>query len=143
MLVCTRAFPFRPIINNNFWIFQQISQPGKVKFLDEITSIDKEAKNLKAKGVNIIIAVGHSGFEKDQEIAKNVPDVDVVVGGHSNTFLYNGQSPSSPEKRLQDISAPYFSTTSFNPGLFNHELFNHGLFNHELFNLDIFFEKEG
>ena len=143
MLVCTRAFPFRPIINNNFWIFQQISQPGKVKFLDEITSIDKEAKNLKAKGVNIIIAVGHSGFEKDQEIAKNVPDVDVVVGGHSNTFLYNGQSPSSPEKRLQDISAPYFSTTSFNPGLFNHELFNHGLFNHEFFNLDIFFEKEG
>jgi len=79
---------------------KQISQPGKVKFLDEITSIDKEAKNLKAKGVNIIIAVGHSGFEKDQEIAKNVPDVDVVVGGHSNTFLYNGQSPSSPEKSV-------------------------------------------
>ena len=94
--------------NNIFGIFQQISQPGKVKFLDEITSIDKEAKNLKAKGVNIIIAVGHSGFEKDQEIAKNVPDVDVVVGGHSNTFLYNGQSPSSPEKRLQAISAQYF-----------------------------------
>ena len=93
-----------------------------MKFLDEITSIDKEAKNLKAKGVNIIIAVGHSGFEKDQEIAKNVPDVDVVVGGHSNTFLYNGQSPSSPEKRLHDIltpelsiSAPYFLTQSFNP----------------------------
>ena len=93
-----------------------------MKFLDEITSIDKEAKNLKAKGVNIIIAVGHSGFEKDQEIAKNVPDVDVVVGGHSNTFLYNGQSPSSPEKRLHDIltpelsiSAPYFFTQSLDP----------------------------
>ena len=104
--------------NNIFWIFQQISQPGKVKFLDEITSIDKEAKNLKAKGVNIIIAVGHSGFEKDQEIAKNVPDVDVVVGGHSNTFLYNGQSPSSPEKRLQDILTPEL----FNPK-FQHRTF--------------------
>ena len=112
-----RAFELRPIIIF-FWIFQQISQPGKVKFLDEITSIDKEAKNLKAKGVNIIIAVGHSGFEKDQEIAKNVPDVDVVVGGHSNTFLYNGQSPSSPEKRLQDILTPEF----FNPK-FQHRTF--------------------
>ena len=61
--------------------------------------------------MNIIIAVGHSGFEKDQEIAKNVPDVDVVVGGHSNTFLYNGQSPSSPEKRLQAIS----TTDTFQP----------------------------
>ena len=99
-------------------MFQQISQPGKVKFLDEITSIDKEAKNLKAKGVNIIIAVGHSGFEKDQEIAKNVPDVDVVVGGHSNTFLYNGQSPSSPEKRLQDI----LTQELFNPK-FQHRTF--------------------
>ena len=113
MFVRTCAFPFQPIINNIFWIFQQISQPGKVKFLDEITSIDKEAKNLKAKGVNIIIAVGHSGFEKDQEIAKNVPDIDVVVGGHSNTFLYNGQSPSSPEKRLQDILTPELFNSKF------------------------------
>ena len=29
------------------------------------------------------------------EIAKNVPDVDVVVGGHTNTFLYNGTQPSN------------------------------------------------
>ena len=48
--------------------------------------------------MNIIIALGHSGFEKDKEIAKNVPDLDLVVGGHSNTFLYNGKRPSKPEE---------------------------------------------
>merc|ERR1712156_488959 len=79
-----------------------LSQPGKVKFLDEIISINKEAKNLKTKGVNIIIAVGHSGYKKDKEIAKDCPDVDVVVGGHSNTFLYNGPQPSS-----EKIVGPY------------------------------------
>ena len=45
--------------------------------------------------MNIIIAVGHSGFKKDKEIAKQVPLVDVVVGGHSNTFLYSGTPPSN------------------------------------------------
>lgn len=37
-----------------------------------------------------IIALGHSGFEMDKLIAQKVKGVDVVVGGHSNTFLYTG-----------------------------------------------------
>ena len=41
--------------------------------------------------MNILIALGHSGFQKDLEIAENVPDIDVVVGGHTNTFLYTGR----------------------------------------------------
>ena len=36
------------------------------------------------------MAVGHAGFDVDKEIAKKVIGVDVVVGGHSNTFLYSG-----------------------------------------------------
>lgn len=47
----------------------------------------------KAEGVNIIIALGHSGFEIDKEIAMGCPDVDIVVGGHTNTFLWNGEQP--------------------------------------------------
>lgn len=45
---------------------------------------------LIALGVNKIIALGHSGFEVDQKIAKTVRGVDVVIGGHTNTFLYTG-----------------------------------------------------
>ena len=51
--------------------------------MDEIDSIKKEAKVLTDSGVNIIIAVGHSGFVKDKEIAEKVPQVDVVVGGNN------------------------------------------------------------
>lgn len=29
----------------------------------------------------------------DQEIAESCPDVDVVIGGHSHTFLYTGYPP--------------------------------------------------
>ena len=61
-------------------------------FNDEVESVKTEARRLTSQGVKIIIALGHSGFEKDQEIARQVPEVDVVVGGHTNTFLYTGQS---------------------------------------------------
>ena len=55
--------------------------------MDEIESIQKEAKALADSGVNIIIAVGHSGFVKDKEIAEKVPQVDVVVGGNNLTKM--------------------------------------------------------
>lgn len=48
-------------------------------------------KELELQGINKIIAVGHAGFNVDKEIAKKVNGVDVVVGGHSNTFLYSGE----------------------------------------------------
>lgn len=38
----------------------------------------------------MLIAVGHAGYDVDQKIAKEVPLIDVVVGGHTNTFLYTG-----------------------------------------------------
>ncbi|XP_071749955.1 apyrase isoform X2 [Lepeophtheirus salmonis] len=66
-----------------------ISRPGKlIKFIDEVEAIDKEAKKLKSEGIDILIALGHSGYEEDKRIAEFVPDIDFVVGGHSHSFLY-------------------------------------------------------
>ncbi|CAB4070230.1 NT5E [Lepeophtheirus salmonis] len=57
------------------------SQPDDtLVFTEEVEAITKEAKNLKGKGVDIIIALGHSGYDKDQEIARKIPEIDVVVG---------------------------------------------------------------
>lgn len=49
-----------------------------------------EAERLSSTGVNIIIALGHSGYDKDREIGINCPLIDVVIGGHSHSFLYSG-----------------------------------------------------
>lgn len=75
-----------------------ISNPGQLTFTDEIEAIKDEAKVLKDAGVNILIALGHSGYEIDQEIARNVPDIDMVVGGHSHSFLFTGDQLPSVEK---------------------------------------------
>uniref|UniRef100_E2J7A6 Salivary apyrase n=1 Tax=Triatoma matogrossensis TaxID=162370 RepID=E2J7A6_9HEMI len=70
-----------------------VSCPGNIQFLDEIEKINEYAEKAKNEGANLIFVVGHSGFDKDQEIAKKVPLVDVVVGGHSDSFLYSGPPP--------------------------------------------------
>lgn len=70
-----------------------ISRTEEVIFRDEVESIRRETKKLKSEGVNILIAVGHSGFEVDKKIAREVEDIDLVIGGHTNTFLYNGNQP--------------------------------------------------
>ena len=72
----------------------RISTPsGNVKFLDEVESIKREVTILKNKGVKILIALGHSGYTADKKIASEVDGIDLVIGGHTHTFLYNGKSP--------------------------------------------------
>lgn len=74
-----------------------LARPKPVKFLDEIPVLRNLSKKAKEDGAKVVIALGHSGFTMDKEIAMNVPDVDVVVGGHSDTFLYTGMAPDSEE----------------------------------------------
>lgn len=53
-----------------------------------------EAAALKAQGVDIIIVLSHSGLEVDKIIARDGgPDIDVIVGGHSHTFMFTGDNP--------------------------------------------------
>ncbi|KAI4464147.1 nucleotidase-related [Holotrichia oblita] len=66
---------------------------GNIRIQDEVTAIRRECERLKKEGVNIIIALGHSGFKTDRRIAEEVKDVDLVIGGHTNSFLWNGPPP--------------------------------------------------
>lgn len=72
---------------------KEISLTQEVDLNDEIEAVKEESEKLDKQGVKIIIALGHSGFQKDRELAKKVPLVDLVVGGHTNTFLWNGDAP--------------------------------------------------
>ncbi|XP_060947416.1 5'-nucleotidase [Limanda limanda] len=73
-----------------------LSKPGPhLVFEEEVDALQPHVDKLLTLGVNKIIALGHSGFTKDQDIARRLRGVDVVIGGHTNTFLYTGTPPSS------------------------------------------------
>ncbi|XP_032670462.1 apyrase isoform X2 [Odontomachus brunneus] len=70
-----------------------IANTGKLKFLNEVESVNAEAQRLQEKGVDIIIVLSHCGLNVDRVMAANCPLVDVIVGGHSHTLLYTGTPP--------------------------------------------------
>ena len=75
-----------------YYCFNRLASPGpNIKFNDIIISVRQEADKLHKAGVKIIIALGHAGIFVDRKVARSVDHVDIVVGGHSNTFLYNGK----------------------------------------------------
>lgn len=53
-------------------------------------TLSKTAKELKAQGVNVIVAVTHLGLPADRELARSVDDVDVIVGGHTHSYIGPG-----------------------------------------------------
>ncbi|MBK0400295.1 5'-nucleotidase C-terminal domain-containing protein [Limibaculum sp. M0105] len=68
----------------------ELAAPGpNVTFSDPIPALSAEVARLTADGIDKIIVLSHSGYRRDLEIAAAVPGVDVIVGGHSNTFLSN------------------------------------------------------
>jgi 5'-nucleotidase len=73
--------------------------------VDEAAIKDEVAK-LKAEGVNKIIALTHVGYPRDLEVIAKIPDVDVVVGGHTHTLLSNTD---------KDAAGPYHTMVD-NPG---------------------------
>lgn len=69
-----------------------ISSPGEVKFAEDyIAEAKKIVAELEAQGINRIIAVTHIGNEaiegtaNDQALAAGVPEIDIIVGGHSHS----------------------------------------------------------
>ncbi|KAL3883277.1 hypothetical protein ACJMK2_029560 [Sinanodonta woodiana] len=89
-----------------------ISEAGPtVKFLDPISIVQKEVQNLQSAGITIIIGLSHAGYGNDQKIAREVDGLDVIVGGHTHSFLYSGPKPSNEE-----IEGPYPTIVNTNNG---------------------------
>ncbi|ETN67025.1 5' nucleotidase [Anopheles darlingi] len=74
-----------------------IANTGELVFQDEVETVRAEAEQLTAQGVDIIVVISHCGLDVDRVIAANVgPLVDIIVGGHSHSFLYTGDHPTIP-----------------------------------------------
>jgi 5'-nucleotidase / UDP-sugar diphosphatase len=62
--------------------------PGPVEFSDPFETANQTVRELLDNGADIIISVNHSGEYEDRILAQKVPEIDVIVGGHYHTPLY-------------------------------------------------------
>ena len=67
---------------------KDLSNAGKnVVFLDEIPALQAEVQKMKSQGINIIIALGHSGYKQDLDIAKKVRLFQNISLCYQNTSI--------------------------------------------------------
>lgn len=67
-----------------------LASPGdNIAMQNPIKALKREIARLKNQDANRVIVLSHTGFGVDQRIAEQVDDIDLIVGGHSNTFLSN------------------------------------------------------
>jgi 5'-nucleotidase len=58
-----------------------------VTFTEEMTAAHQTVAELEEQGVNKIILVSHVGYYNDILFAKNVPGIDVIVGGDTHSLI--------------------------------------------------------
>jgi 5'-nucleotidase len=67
-----------------------LSSPcAEAHFAGAAETLRAAIKELRAQGVNIIIALTHIGLENDKRLARAVDGVNIIVGGHSHSLLSN------------------------------------------------------
>ena len=61
---------------------------------DAINVADTEAGRLREQGADMVIAISHLGYDKnsdiyykDRGVAKGTRNIDMIIGGHSHTFI--------------------------------------------------------
>ena len=63
-----------------------ISELGAEVIINEHIAAARHAVNeLKRSGINRIIALTHIGWDDDLELAREVGDIDIIIGGHTHT----------------------------------------------------------
>lgn len=72
----------------------QISNTGElVKLKPLVESVQAEVDALKKQGLDKIVLVSHCGYGLEKDVATKLRGVDMVVGGHSHTFLGDTKLP--------------------------------------------------
>jgi 5'-nucleotidase len=83
-----------------------IASPGAgITFTNYIEAARKAVADLKAQGVNKIIALTHVGITFDRELARQVDGIQVIIGGHSHTPMGPQVSPADPNRPYPEVIA--------------------------------------
>ena len=65
----------------------ELSWPNGLKATPAIAAAKAQVAALRAKKVDLVIALTHQGYDQDVVLTGKVPGIDLVVGAHSQSFL--------------------------------------------------------
>ncbi|KAI8602542.1 Metallo-dependent phosphatase-like protein [Dissophora ornata] len=73
-----------------------ISNSGPtISFTDPIVAVQQYIDELQGKGFKRILALSHNGYASDMDLAAKTRGLDLIVGGHSHSYLGDPSNPLS------------------------------------------------
>lgn len=77
---------------------------GATRYLDPVETAKSCVKTLRAEGCHLVICLSHLGYEypnspkiSDRSLAAHVAGIDLIIGGHTHTFLDQAVTVTGPE----------------------------------------------
>ena len=64
------------------------SSLGGRQILDPVDTLKKYKKEILSNNPDLVIVLSHCGVKEDERIAKNVDYIDLIIGGHSHSELF-------------------------------------------------------
>jgi len=86
---------------------------GDIKFEDPGAAVRSALKELRGRA-DLVVAITHQETEEDLALAKAVPEIDVIVGGHTEGFdgLITSAGDAAGEDRIEPLPrGPIFAKT--------------------------------
>ncbi|HEY8498147.1 MAG TPA: bifunctional UDP-sugar hydrolase/5'-nucleotidase [Limnochordales bacterium] len=67
---------------------RELSSPGpQWRFLDPVETARRYIPQMKAMGADVIVALTHQSMADDVRLLREVPEIDLVVGGHEHDVM--------------------------------------------------------
>ncbi len=75
-----------------------LTWPSDIKVTPPIPAFGKELKKIEASSgkPDLLIALTHQGLDADRELARAAPEIDVIIGGHTQSFLQTPEKEGKP-----------------------------------------------
>ena len=64
-----------------------VASPNEVKLTGtNLETAHRAVRELHGAGAQLIVCISHTGFDNDLEVARSVPGIDIIYGGHSHEY---------------------------------------------------------
>ena len=67
------------------WVDPALTE--ETKYIEPVPVAKEMVEELRAKKCDLILCLSHLGYPSDQILASEVSGIDVIIGGHSHTFM--------------------------------------------------------
>lgn len=110
-----KKFGFVGLIEEEWMATLSTIDPEDLEYIDFVSEGRRLAQNLRADGVDYVIALTHMRWPNDIRLAENVEEIDLVLGGHDHDFGIREIAGKMVVKSGTDFRNFGLVTLTFNP----------------------------